>query len=178
MMLLPVCLEATKSAREMSGDKDDELTKKVSALFEKYKSTINNDYLRCIIEYCQLSSGNAAFRIEKVKPFGKPFAVVVLEGNVSGHGHKRDVPYILTHALNKLKCLTDAGEANNYYFTMEDAPRLATDTEIEECLDNLNLAQLKAIMTDPLFAAIVAPLWEEQDELVAAEVDSSDDPTF
>lgn len=81
-----------------------------------------------------------------------------------------NTPLIVLHGVNK-KILQTNGIISGQVYNQggdsyEQEVRCATDEEIEECLTNLTTQQLRFITSNDLFAPIVAPLFEEEDELV------------
>lgn len=72
-----------------------------------------------------------------------------------------NIPFLVLHGQKKLG-LGLQGQEFDYYTKSV----LATDEEIESCLDNLTADQLKFILRSPVFEPFLADLFEQTTELV------------
>lgn len=78
-----------------------------------------------------------------------PFSCVIVQGKVSNHGYRVDVPYIVHNGKNGTLYGSPA-EMETSVNETTDKVRLCTDEEIDEMWDFLTLEQIGRMMNDPL----------------------------
>jgi hypothetical protein len=184
-LLLPACIETTGRQREKP--EPPEVDKALWDAIKEYHTAVSNMtgtstgvYLLKLIaaatkrpemlQYAQQIAENAP---ASIGPHYDPLTVIILEHNGSNHAFQLNKPYIIINGKN-FRLLHDSGKTDNTRYSAEDKPRLATDEEIEKCLEDLNAAQLRKIMTHELFAPIVHKMYEAETELVAEEQDKGE----
>lgn len=79
---------------------------------------------------------------------------VVVFGNSEGHGYQVGDPCIVSSAKSQW-CLAADGCVNNWAFHATHKPRLATDEEIQLCINCLTEAQWRTIHTHEIFRPIM-----------------------
>lgn len=82
------------------------------------------------------------------------FCVVVLESSDGGHGYSTDLPIIVTDYNNRY-CLHTDGVLNHWSFFANDKPRLATDEEIQLCIESLTDQQWRTIHSNEIFKPVM-----------------------
>lgn len=187
-VLLPICLQETAKMREIY-EKEPAIKlspqcEKIKKLLDAYAHLTSNESASIIFKDIlatilvdtnpELSKQLLALKLTHQlvihKPIYNNFTVVVVIKDVTGHKLYLNVPRIVTHGKTGESLYYD-GEANNSFNFggVVGEARLATDEEIEACLNTLTAQQIKRIMTMDLFAPIVNPLFEEQTELVPVD---------
>lgn len=82
------------------------------------------------------------------------FCVVVMDSDKSGHGYGVGEPVIVTFAANRI-CLHTDGCVNHWSFHLSDKPRLATDEEIQICIESLTDKQWYTIRCHEFFKPVM-----------------------
>jgi hypothetical protein len=176
-ILLPACIETTAKQREKPPP--PELDKELWELLKDLRTSVTygkEDWARKMLrliahvtkrpeidQYAQLIIDNG---LVAQGPNYDPLTVIVLEDKRSNHNFTTNKPYIIVNGKN-FRLLHETGRTDDTRYSAEDNPRLATDEEIEQCLENLTAAQLRKIMTHDLFAPLVSRMYEAETELVA-----------
>lgn len=173
--LLPICMEINGKARDLFEVKDKPKEKRAKELNQQIiKAAVDNgianganfhkfvrDALAYALDLPQL--------LPKTEDYFQPLSVI------------RDIlsetpaeSFFVIHGQRKVG-LGDRG----HEFEYSGKCVLATDEEIESCLDNLTADQLKYILRSPVFEPFLADLFEQTTELVAApEVPETKDIPF
>lgn len=173
-LLLPVLLETNHRQLAQPKTKND-IYLNMEELLRKYKPIINSAYLDSLMEILEVALGQPLPRTTTTEfVFPDNLSVVVLLENNDNHNYKLNTPYIVLHSRERY-LLHTTGRAGDRAERREESIRLATDEEIEQCLSDLTVSQLKFILTEDLFAPILSPLYEEQDELVVEKTDEEKD---
>lgn len=84
----------------------------------------------------------------------EPFCVVVLESGESGHGYQLYTPLIVNSSVNRT-CVHTDGILNHWSFGIQDKPRLATDEEIKQCIEELTDKQWRCIHTSDTYKPVM-----------------------
>lgn len=79
---------------------------------------------------------------------------VVVFGNSEGNGYQVGDPWIVSSAKSQW-CLAEDGCVNNWAFHATHKPRLATDEEIQLCIESLTDKQWTTIHTHEIFRPIM-----------------------
>jgi hypothetical protein len=119
---------------------------------------------------------------EESKIFYEPFTVIVLGAKTSQNNHlyPLNTPLLVYNGKSR-RCLHPNGKVDNTsYNNLYDQVRLATDEEVEQCLEKLNMMQQRTIMNNELYAPYIAsmfvdPATEQGDLVVDKENNSSSD---
>lgn len=107
------------------------------------------------------------------------FGVIILEKNVSQHGHVLGTPHIVTKNVKTSGCNrlfhTDGNIDVNWSFSILDEPRPATDAEIEYCINNLTEKQWIVITHSGsvLFAPLIAEAMASEVEVLPVNGDEA-----
>jgi hypothetical protein len=145
-------------------NEEDGVVGELRQLVSRKKSVINNDYARFILEAATVLTGKPGFLVDLIlgELIYDPLAVIVLLDDKSGHKQPFPKPYIVLHGSNR-HFLGIAVDRCGYAGSTQ---RLATPEDVENCIENLNEAQIKYILTNDLFRPALSPLFEEPEELV------------
>lgn len=160
--LLPICMEINGKAREKIEPKDKIKEKKakeiMSAVGRAAANTgiaVNSNYGNFICEILAAALDLPQL-LPKIEDYFQPLSVIrdLLSENPS-------ISFLVIHGQNKhgLGML-------GHEFGYSGRSLLATDEEIESCLDNLTGDQLKYILRSPVFEPFLADLFEQTTELV------------
>jgi len=156
--LLRTCSEITRKLREK-----DEKKEKKRKFTREQQADVECKFKACGWDAAKIQLNMEAMAILFNAPELKAgaiiprelFAVVVLDANPDGrHVYAVGVPHIVTHENNCYLMHTD-GALTNWAYQIKDKPRLATDKEVEKCINNLTDKQWNTIKTHDTFKPIM-----------------------
>jgi hypothetical protein len=155
---LRTCSEITRKLREKDEKKEKKrkFTREQQAEVEaKMKAAgWKTEYLQSMMEVFSLLVDAPELKAGAMIP-RELFAVVVLDANAtSSHAYGVGVPCIVTHDKECFLLHTD-GCFNNWRYLITDKPRLATDKEVETCINNLTDKQWNSIKNHDTFKPIM-----------------------
>lgn len=150
--LLPVCLETNKARRVATETKPSERAKQLNDYFAKL-TTLNESYVEALRQTAMLITGDKGITVKPKDPFVfSPMTVIRFK-----NGDLR----IVTHGT-KYYSLRVNGEIGEHTNGLIDG--VATDVEVERCLDQLVPKQLRTIMSHEVFMPFIQPMLEDMEE--------------
>lgn len=174
-VLLPICLETTEKFRPTEVA-DPARQKRIDSIIAAAKVHLPNfqardDFQRYILGIFAVALDLPELQQTK-SSYVAPLCVVVPIGNSNAHTYSVGVPHIVIHGTNG-QLLDSTGDSRSTILSSD--LRVATEEEVEACLDTLTAEQLKTIMTHEVFAPFVEQLFSPQTELVPADKIRPDD---
>lgn len=193
--LLPVLLETTQKARdyrEKLRKPQDEIYKKVEAVFNRRKDIVNKEYREYVVEMIAAAT-NQPNLTAITKANGSyapldPLTVLIpteVSNDASSYGIITGLPYLVLHGLDKTLMAPDGHNVDNAYDVGGQYKSFpANDVEVESLLDNLTGPQLRFIIGNELFAPYLEAMFggeEAEPTKVDPEVadeDNEEPPAF
>lgn len=164
--LLTICLQTTAQVRPKEWPAPDEARKrKLDAIrteIESMADLIHPTYRAYTTNVLAIVLDLPELKQSFKKSYFNPMTVVMFDEMI--------LHIIVSGKDNKVLSLEGKEEAKD-----EKKLRPATDEEVEKCLDELTPAQVKAVLTFPVFEPYVANLYEDQTELIEVSEIRDDD---
>lgn len=175
-VLLPACLTTTEAMRkklaEATVESTNPLVERAKMAAERFRKLgWTPGQISVFVEGIMIvAHGREALKKVRIEtlletpepPTLDPLTVIIFEKDTVGHYNPLKTPFIVVSGKNR-QVLSIDGDTTGNKFSHDDY-RLATDIEIEECIDLLNEAQIRKILSDTtVFAPILATLLDTPD---------------
>lgn len=170
--LLPICMEINGKTRKKFEPKDKPKEKQARDLLARINASskgnniAQDSQMYNFMRDCLASALDLPQLLPKTEDYFQPLSII--RDLVS---ETPQVSFLVIHGQKRIG-LWQLG----YEFEYFGKSVLASDEEIESCLDNLTGDQLKYILRSPVFEPFLADLFEQTTELVP-EVPNTDEET-